>query len=81
MFTKNAYDRGLVIIQCPSCKHRHLIADHLGWFKDTAGTSEGRHRTVEDFMHSKGEHVRRGAVNEDGSVVEYVDDDNRKEKS
>lgn len=25
-----------VLIRCPGCKALHLIADHLGWFGDTA---------------------------------------------
>lgn len=32
-FTKRSYTKGIVIVQCPGCKNRHLIADHLGWFK------------------------------------------------
>ena len=37
---------------------RHLIADHLGWFKE--GTQEGKLRTIEDLMREKGEIVKRG---------------------
>lgn len=32
-FNKRSYEKGIVLIQCPECKARHLIADHLGWFK------------------------------------------------
>jgi protein import protein ZIM17 len=32
-FAKRSYQKGIVIVQCPECKARHLIADHLGWFK------------------------------------------------
>jgi len=39
-FTKRAYQNGIVIISCPSCKNRHLIADNLGWFKNSMGPRE-----------------------------------------
>ncbi|KDQ19140.1 hypothetical protein BOTBODRAFT_484992 [Botryobasidium botryosum FD-172 SS1] len=68
-FTKRSYERGIVIVQCPSCKNRHLIADHLGWFPDTDG-AEGPGRTIEDFMRAKGEKVKRGSLT-NGSVIEY----------
>ncbi|KAF8834883.1 zf-DNL-domain-containing protein [Paxillus ammoniavirescens] len=69
-FTKRSYERGIVIIQCPSCKNRHLIADNLGWFKDHA--EEGRLRTIEDILRARGEQVHRGKVDADG-VVEFSD--------
>ncbi|KDQ50137.1 hypothetical protein JAAARDRAFT_142443 [Jaapia argillacea MUCL 33604] len=58
-FTKRAYEKGIVIVQCPGCKNRHLIADHLSWFKDDR-TQEGKLRTIEDIMRAKGEEVQRG---------------------
>ncbi len=48
--SRHAYDHGVVIIQCSSCQNRHLIADHLGWFRD------GK-TTIEDLMHEQGEKV------------------------
>ncbi|KAF5316722.1 hypothetical protein D9619_006562 [Psilocybe cf. subviscida] len=69
-FTKRAYEKGIVIVQCPGCKNRHLIADHLGWFEDS--TAEGKLRTIEDIMRAKGETVRRGITNENGDI-EFVE--------
>ncbi|KAL5531571.1 hypothetical protein ACEPAG_4448 [Sanghuangporus baumii] len=71
-FTKRAYERGIVIVQCPKCKNRHLIADHLGWFKTTEGTDDGTLKTIEDIMRAKGQTVSRGRIGSDG-VVEYVE--------
>ncbi|KAF8141954.1 DNL zinc finger-domain-containing protein [Boletus edulis] len=67
-FTKRAYERGIVLIQCPSCENRHLIADNLGWFKDD--TQDGRLKNIEDILRLRGEHVQRGTLDADG-VVEF----------
>ncbi|KIK93693.1 hypothetical protein PAXRUDRAFT_828706 [Paxillus rubicundulus Ve08.2h10] len=69
-FTKRSYERGIVIIQCPSCKNRHLIADNLGWFEDR--TEEGHLRNIEDVLRARGEQVHKGKVDADG-VVEFSD--------
>ncbi|KAF9077997.1 DNL zinc finger-domain-containing protein, partial [Rhodocollybia butyracea] len=66
-FAKRSYERGIVIVECPGCHNRHLIADHLGWFN----TEESKTRTVEDILQARGEKVRRGHRDETGGVVEY----------
>ncbi|KAI8058394.1 DNL zinc finger-domain-containing protein [Syncephalis plumigaleata] len=48
--SRRAYYTGVVIIQCDGCKSKHLIADHLDWFRDKGVT-------VEDLMREKGESV------------------------
>lgn len=53
--SKLAYTRGVVLIECPGCRNRHLIADHLGWFDRTR--EEGR--TIEEILSKRGEQVHR----------------------
>ncbi|KAL6306268.1 DNL zinc finger-domain-containing protein, partial [Sparassis latifolia] len=65
-FTRRSYERGIVIVQCPGCKNRHLIADHLGWFKES--TEEGKLKTIEDLMRVKGAVVQRGRIDANGDI-------------
>ena len=44
--TKHGYHKGTVLITCPSCKARHVIADHLKVFLD-------RSHTLEDILRQK----------------------------
>jgi len=69
-FTRRAYERGIVIVQCPGCEKRHLIADHIGWFKEI--TEDGKQRTIEDLLRDRGEKVRRGKLDADG-LIQYYD--------
>lgn len=50
-FTKNAYEKGVVIITCPGCESRHLIADNLGWF----GADD--ESNIEKILAKKGQSV------------------------
>jgi len=88
-FSKRAYTKGIVLVQCPKCKnrwvlfcivsfllfkdffflYRHLIADHLGWFKDS--TKDGKLRTVEDIVRERGETVKKGRLTVGGDI-EYL---------
>ena len=48
--SKQAYTGGTVMVTCPGCHNRHLIADHLKIFND-------EHITIEDIMKAQGETV------------------------
>ncbi|CUM64210.1 uncharacterized protein PRCAT00001804001 [Priceomyces carsonii] len=53
-FSKQAYQKGTVAIQCPGCKNRHLIADNLNIFKD-------KKVNLEDILRAKGESISKDA--------------------
>ncbi|EPQ32047.1 uncharacterized protein PFL1_00245 [Pseudozyma flocculosa PF-1] len=55
-FAKRSYTHGIVIVQCPGCKNRHLIADNLSWFTETADEP----KTVEEMVRAKGGKVKWG---------------------
>ncbi|KAJ5653722.1 hypothetical protein N7490_000725 [Penicillium lividum] len=62
--SKQGYHRGTVLIQCPSCKERHIMSDHLGIFYDTKVT-------LESIMQEKGESIMHGKLN---GNMEFWDD-------
>ena len=59
-FSKQAYTKGVVIVTCPGCDAKHLIADNLGWF--------GEETNVEALL---GERVDKAEVglSEDGTLT------------
>ncbi|KAI9652121.1 MAG: aspartate--tRNA ligase dps1 [Trizodia sp. TS-e1964] len=66
--SKQGYSRGSILITCPSCQRRHLIADHLKIF--------GHQPTnIETIMQQKGELVKRGVFGIDGNVELWSDND------
>ena len=60
--SKQAYHHGTVLVKCPHCNNRHLIADHLKIFSDT-------HITIQDIMRAKGEEV---STSTDDLVLEEI---------
>lgn len=58
MMSKQAYNHGSILVQCPGCKVRHLIADHLGIFSDNK-------ITIEDIMNAQGQTIS----NREGDLV------------
>lgn len=56
--SKNSYHNGIVIVTCPGCKNKHLMADHLGVFEDKGWD-------IEKFLSENGGGVKR-VSDEDG---------------
>lgn len=88
-FSRNSYENGVVIVQCPQCNNRHLIADHLHWFSQTPSPAHPtgqplgseQPRTIEQLMREKGEKVRWGTVGEqeNGVDVDNADADGKQQ--
>lgn len=61
VISKQAYNKGVVIVRCDGCKNNHLIADNLGWFSET-----NQKINIEKLMALKGETVRKIMNDVDG---------------
>lgn len=82
-FSKQAYEKGVVLVQCPKCKNRYshpmlntegisdCVTRHL--IADHLGwfadsTKNGKLPRIEDILRDKGEKVQRGVVTEGGDI-------------
>lgn len=63
-----------MLVSCPGCRNRHVIADHLGIFGTREG-KDGKGYTIEDLAREKGMLVRRGRLGEDGDIEFWAESD------
>ena len=59
--SKQAYEKGVVIVKCEGCGNNHLIADNLGWWEELKAKGQ---TNIEKILVAKGETVQRVALNE-----------------
>ena len=68
-FSWLAYYHGVVLVTCPGCDNRHLIADRLHWFDGMS---------VEDYLAAKGQTVTK-AQEFDDTMLDGISEENKQE--
>ncbi|GAO49700.1 hypothetical protein G7K_3846-t1 [Saitoella complicata NRRL Y-17804] len=66
--SKQAYHNGTVLITCPGCRNRHLIADHLKTFSDDR-------ITLEDILAKDGVKIKKGIKVQETGDIEILPDE------
>ena len=66
LISKQAYEKGVVLVKCEGCSNHHLIADNLGWWEEYGG--QGIHN-IEAILSAKGESIRRIANESENAAI------------
>lgn len=64
--SKQSYHNGVVIVRCPGCQNKHLIADNLGIFEDKGWD-------IEKFLSQNGAMVKR--ISDEEGLLELSAED------
>ena len=73
-FTKDSYEKGVVLLRCEGCNSLHLVADNLGWF-EADGVYKGTNTNIEQILAAKGEKVQKFISDE---TMEFLMEDEAK---
>lgn len=68
-FSKDSYNKGVVLVRCDGCNSLHLVADNMGWFEDD-GVNRGRKINVESLLRDKGVKVHKYISDESIEFIE-----------
>ena len=71
-FSKRAYNFGVVIVTCPGCQSRHVLADRLGWFGEKGDVEdflrERKREQGDEGVRDETKMIMRAKVEEDGTL-------------
>jgi mitochondrial protein import protein ZIM17 len=64
--SKQGYHHGTVLVTCPECRNRHIIADNLKIFGD-------KKINIEDILAERGQNIKKGTVSAEGDIEFWED--------